>query len=206
MSAVETKVVRIRKSISIVLSGSLNPVHCGHVGLLIEVKKFLEEKFNYTVVNGFLAPSSDKYVLFKLGEGAMGLKDRIEMCKLAAVGHDWMKVCVWGIASSVNTARKLERETKHPVLQIGGADYVFKSKLWRYPFICFGRKGDTERVMAALKNNKINKDFIMIEKEIPDDISSTVIRKYFMSGDYVTAVKLKLIPESVGDYLKRLGE
>ncbi|AYV78737.1 MAG: hypothetical protein Edafosvirus29_1, partial [Edafosvirus sp.] len=149
-----TKESKIKENIGIVLSGSFNPIHNGHIKILGEAKNYLEKNHNFNVIYGYLAPSSDNYVKYKLGDWAINLSDRVKMCELASKDYDWIKVCSWGIASSFKTAQKLQTIAKCKVLEIGGADYVFKTKIWRTrPFICIGRKGDTENIKKAMRHD-----------------------------------------------------
>jgi nicotinic acid mononucleotide adenylyltransferase len=93
----------------LLLSGSFNPVHTQHVGALIATKKYLEG-LGWTVVGGFLAPSSDSYVQGKSGPEALPLKQRIALCGLAIEGFDWLSVCVRGEMSSNWTCRGIRSE------------------------------------------------------------------------------------------------
>ena len=57
--------------IILILSGSLNPPHYGHLDMLIKAKEYMETHYNYMVIYGFLIPSSDEYVEYKLGKEAI---------------------------------------------------------------------------------------------------------------------------------------
>src|SRR5437879_5087259 len=78
---------RVEKLAFLILSGSFNPIHTQHVRALKAARKHLE-KAGWTIVAGFLAPSSEAYVKKKLRAKALPICQRIELCKLAVEDSD----------------------------------------------------------------------------------------------------------------------
>lgn len=75
----------------LVLSGSFNPIHLGHLRLLDAARaKYSNDKVK--IMAGFLAPSSDNYVVAKLGGQAWSLDLRTRLCVLATIESDWIDV------------------------------------------------------------------------------------------------------------------
>src|SRR4029450_6490830 len=75
--------VRGREKLAfLLLSGSFNPVHTQHVRALSSTRKYIE-RLGWTVVGGFLAPSTDTYMKEKFAEAGLSLTRRIALCKLA---------------------------------------------------------------------------------------------------------------------------
>jgi nicotinic acid mononucleotide adenylyltransferase len=96
----------------LILSGAFNPVHAQHVHLLDRARKHMES-LGWAVVGGFLAPSSDTYVQGKLGEMALSLRRRIDLCELATEETDWISVCLKGEVSSNNACRGVQTQLEH---------------------------------------------------------------------------------------------
>lgn len=179
-------------------SGSFNPIHTGHISILEMIKKHLEENEGYEVLRGYIAPSSDDYVRGKLGLNAIALEDRIRLCELAIEATltkaltktntiNWLDVCPYGIMSSSRTASEIRKQMQIPsyikIFEIGGADYAIKAKPWlsrNKPFVCLGRSEYTQKV-RDLSSKSVNNDFIFIESELAEDISSTLIRTILSS-------------------------
>ena len=101
----------------LLLSGSFNPIHTQHVRALLVTRKYLE-RIGWAVVGGFLAPSSDTQVQEKLGAEGLLLAQRIELCRLAVEGLDWVSVCVKGEFSSNWACRGVRREIEHQCVDI----------------------------------------------------------------------------------------
>lgn len=116
---------RIRRRMSLVcgepafliLSGSFNPVHTQHVRAFDVARKHVEG-LGLSVVGGFLAPSGGSYLQSKLGEAAMSLEERIDLCKLAIGGHDWMSVCLKEEFSSNTACRAVRSELERHCLDV----------------------------------------------------------------------------------------
>jgi nicotinic acid mononucleotide adenylyltransferase len=79
----------------LLLSGSFNPIHRGHLRVL-EVARQHVIDLGWGVIGAFIAPSTDTYVKQKLGPQALPLLDRIELCLLSTSRHDWIEVCRHG--------------------------------------------------------------------------------------------------------------
>jgi nicotinic acid mononucleotide adenylyltransferase len=77
------------------LSGSLNPVHTQHTRAL-EVARTALERRGWTVVAGFLAPASGKFLEGELGSEAWPLEKRTRLCEAASGDSEWIDVCSWG--------------------------------------------------------------------------------------------------------------
>ena len=85
----------------IILTGALNPVHNGHVASLVHARAALEEA-GIAVLAGVLSPSHETYVRPKMARTAGGrywsTHDRLECCRRATAGSDWMCVGAWEAA------------------------------------------------------------------------------------------------------------
>jgi len=172
----------------ILLSGSFNPVHIGHIKALRAARARLEKQ-GYVIGSAVLAPSSDAYVGLKLGVDALPLQERIALCEKIIADDDddnaWIRVCHYGIASPQETISRLRQQEAIPVhvkiFEVAGADFAAIAKPWldnNRPFVCVGRKGSTNHVVKQIHNKKKirNNDFYMIDDEV-DDTSSTTIRQ-----------------------------
>ena len=85
--------------IILIESGSLAPPHKMHLGLMEITKKYFEENDKKKkVIGGFLIPSSDKYVKYKLKDDFIPLEHRVNMTKLLVKESDWLECLDWEIA------------------------------------------------------------------------------------------------------------
>jgi len=81
-------------------TGSLNPIHKGHVHMMNRSKKGLEDR-GWTVWTGFVSPSHDLYLKSKQRRGRLGPLDvasaehRLAMSELAIKEHPWLQVGRW---------------------------------------------------------------------------------------------------------------
>lgn len=79
-------------------TGAMNPIHLGHVEMLVHARNTLEERHGFRVLAGFLSPSHDLYVGPKASSSGTAFAEashRVEMARLAAVEHDWIEVATW---------------------------------------------------------------------------------------------------------------
>ena len=78
-------------------TGSLNPIHSGHIDMMNFAKKELESyKKNskkYTVIGGFISPSHDEYVSTK--PSYICSNDRVKMIKAAVKNSYWIECDEW---------------------------------------------------------------------------------------------------------------
>jgi len=218
LSAIEKCPTKKPKSfVVLLLSGSFNPVHKMHIHTFEVAKKHLQlDNPNLFVVGGYIAPSSDSYVLGKLQKEAMTLGHRSSMCGIETRKSDWIEVCNWGLASGHTVTREITEilkrnfpEQKIRTLEICGADHALKYNLWRHkPMVCLGRPQYTEKVKQALTKEEPNpKEFFFIEEEL-QEVSSTEVRQAMKSQDPEKMEELVTkgwIDEDILLYIKEQG-
>lgn len=114
---------KLKRGSGIVLSlnGAFNPPHLEHVSMMEEAKRIAEAK-GFTVLGGYLSPSSNKYLHQKKGRWAAPLDVRARMCAQAVLKSDWLMSTNLGIPSQSKTARTIEKEIKRPVYRVMGSD------------------------------------------------------------------------------------
>lgn len=78
----------------ILATGSFNPIHDGHIEMMIRAKETLEEN-GYSCIGGFLAPDHDAYMRLKLGKAAIPIHKRIKLIQAAAQAYEWLDVDAW---------------------------------------------------------------------------------------------------------------
>jgi len=201
-----------KKLAVLLLSGSFNPIHHGHITSFNIAKQKLENDHHLHVIGGFVAPSSDGYVSSKLQSGAMSLQHRNLSSRLATLNSDWIDILPWGIPSSTKVRNEVEKALKihYPgltiqVLEMCGADHAAKYNLWRYgeAMVCIGRQPYTTFVAEGLQKDYHHQYFILIE-EGPGVVSSTDIRNYLNNEQWDELKSSGLIDPLVVDYLKIL--
>ena len=195
---------RKEKLIILIESGSLAPPHIMHIGLMEITKKYIEENDKAKkVVGGYLIPSSDSYVKYKLGKDFIPLTHRVNMSKIITKDSDWLDVLDWGLAYGEEIKICLQkiinkRFPKHNIkcMLVFGVDYYLRARIkLKDTHICIIRPGyDIEKV-----KNMYPQNLIFIEgKDI--DISSTSIRKAIRENDEKTINELT--SKEIFDYIK----
>jgi uncharacterized protein (TIGR02452 family) len=217
------------RNIILILSGSLNPIHYGHVMMLEEARKYLEslslKQHHFNVLGMVLAPSSDGYVSKKLGKEAITLEKRCQLCQLAIESKTSMisdtslklfQVCDWGIASAEKLMDSIETEFKNAYqdqddfnieIEIGmvaGADDMVKRAIWNKDHLI-----PKNRVLIAIGRGNIpittkpNKYKFVIQSDLVPKTSSTIIRQAKTQGKIALdqLVKDNVLPSLVANVL-----
>ena len=77
-------------------TGSYNPVHFMHPRVIELSATYLQEKFGWKVVGGYISPSHDNYVSTKFhGREFIRAVHRLEMCRLATANHPFIAPSSW---------------------------------------------------------------------------------------------------------------
>src|SRR5437870_3485528 len=85
-----------KQPVVLLTTGSLNPIHKQHYDNFEIAKRELELRFpKLKVIAGYISPSQDLYVKSKLGNDAISIDERIEMCNLAVMESNWIDVDSW---------------------------------------------------------------------------------------------------------------
>merc|ERR1712096_45711 len=199
-------------------SGSFNPVHSSHLAAMDEASNVLIAK-GYTVLGGFIVPSSPGYVNAKLEEQAMPLKHRVAMVKEACQNTPW-EALDWGDASSPrikNQVNQYLREWCQRVLpnisietyEVGGADYVAKSlqrgshALLNPYTVCVGRGTDTQYVKNNMHKLRHLHNFYLSANNVPA-ASSTNVRSLLAQKDWTALINLYYMYPGVLHLMKQL--
>lgn len=155
-------------------TGGFAPIHNGHINLLEQSKKYLENN-NYHVAGGYISPSHDDYVLTKRNQNPnMNIYSRLNIANKFLLENEWIMVDPFeGLIckSSVNFTRIYNRLYKY--LKYHYKDYSFKI------VFCYG--SDNKNFSKVFETNNIlsicvNRDENIIKEENPYTI---YIDKYF---------------------------
>ena len=198
------KINKDDKLIVLIESGSLAPPHKMHLGLMEITKKYIEENDNKTkVIGGYLIPSSDKYVKYKLMKDFISLVHRVNMSKLLTKDSDWLDCLDWGFAYGEEIKMLLSRILKNKLpnydikcILVFGIDYYIRNRIpLRDEHICICRPGyDVNKIKEMYPKN-----LIIIEGK-DEDISSTKIRKAMREND--ENIINELTCKEIVDYIK----
>jgi nicotinic acid mononucleotide adenylyltransferase len=85
---------RDARPVVLLCTGAYNPVHDGHIQMMEDARKAVEEA-GYTVVGGYLSPGHDGYINLKLGDYALDVQTRVELCRMATADSEWLDVDPW---------------------------------------------------------------------------------------------------------------
>ena len=197
----------------IILTGALNPVHNGHVASLVHARAALEET-GIAVLAGVLSPSHETYVRPKMARTAGGrywsTHDRLECCRRATAGSDWMCVGAWEAAGPhtfwpdfpvVCQALQAELVASEGLRDVRvyfvcGADHWKKCRLHR------GMPGDLGLVVLPRDGVRAKSDpkkRIVAASSAPPDVSSTRIRRCLEGRG---PLHEGMLPPAVEEYLR----
>ena len=185
-------------------SGALAPPHKMHVGIMEMSKKYIEENLGQLkVLGGYLIPSSDKYVKYKLKKDFIPLNHRVNMTQLLIKNSEWLDCLDWGFAYGEEIRMILEKilKKKFPDYNIKcvlvfGIDYYLRHRIKISDLhICIYRPGfDIEEAKKLYPEN-----MIFVEGN-HDETCSTTIRKALRENN--DDVIKELVSEDVFNYLK----
>ena len=192
------------KLVVLIESGSLAPPHKMHIELMEKTKKFIEENNKNTkVICGFLIPSSNQYVKYKLKEDFIDLEHRVNMTKLMVKDSEWLDYLDWGLAYGEEIKEILDRIIKKEFPKyniksylVFGIDYYLRHRIpLNDEHICVFRPGyDINKAKEMYPNNLI---FVEGSEE---DVSSTLLRKAIREKD--EKIINEFTSKEVVDYIK----
>lgn len=204
-----------RKQAVLLSTGSLCPIHKGHLQIIDVAAKFLSEKCQIDPLVGYISPSCDLYVGSKLGPELIPFQQRYEMVKLACEEHNQIPGALPIIPDSweglqpdfidfpyvkkhfENQLKKLFPDKNLLLLYVTGADHFNKCGLNRASgYVAVSRvgykiNGSTcpERNLYICSTPEYN--------EFYSDTSSTIIRNAMKKGQSIDG----LTYDSVVKYL-----
>ena len=94
------------QKITLLATGSFNPITNGHLLMLEHTKNEIRDQFD--VVTGYISPVNQEYGKPNL----LNSKSRLSMCQLAVLTSNWINVDSWEINQSPEDMKKLREEAK----------------------------------------------------------------------------------------------
>lgn len=202
------------------LCGSMSPITFLHLRMFELARDSLNRSGKYSVESGFISPVHDSYGKKGLVEG----KHRLAMCELAVKSSDWIKVDPWELSQPgwTQTAKvlahyqtKISAETNGEarLKLLCGADLLESfatPDLWaeqdirdiveRYGLVVISRCGSNPEkfIYESDQLTPLNRYIDIVTEWIPNDVSSTKIRRSLRRGESVKY----LIPDEVIGYIK----
>ena len=198
------------------LLGSFCPATLAHIQAFTEAREFLfggrYDKHphlleSFAAVLGFISANPDGYVSGKFqrtkGEkkAPLNYEQRIKLIELATANHSWIQI-EEREGCTMQYLKHKWRNLKFTHITMNGADDVVKNRKWKRAgpdniLLTLGRPGDTEKVVAAVKEYNIDPRYFILGPELPN-VSSTAAREALAEED-VEAAKQFLHP-SVADW------
>lgn len=207
-----------RKRAILVSTGSMCPIHKGHLTMFDIAARFLKEEFGIDPLVGYISPSCDDYLFHKLGSDMILFQHRYEMTKLACKEHNEQQNVLHVFADSweghqpkfVNfpevrdhfesELKKLFPEKEFIVLYLTGADHFNRCNLIKSSCcVAIGRVGCKIEAKSDPKRNIFICDSTK-NSGIFTDFSSTAIREAIKKGEAFEKMTFK----SVANYMKEV--
>jgi len=204
--------------VALILSGAFNPPHRMHIECLSLARRHLQNS-GMEVIAGFMAPSSDGYILAKVEEAcepkemALPLDERSKLCQLAInASHEagWLKVLPWGIMSGSSIKRSVEKSFSScgcPVqcFTVYGADFFIKMGDVLPESICVPRETCGEALQKLMNkvraNRQVPEHFYCAPAEL-QAMSSSEVRSFWKQSDWCGLEKADLLHPTVLEELR----
>lgn len=142
-------------------TGGFAPIHKGHINLLEQVKKYMNNE-NLHIAGGYISPSHDDYVLTKRNQHKdMNIFNRLNICNKELIDNDWIMVDPFeGLIckNSINFTKVIDRLQKY-------LEYHFKNYKFQIIF-CYGT--DNKDFAKLFENNGILSFCVNRDKNIID--------------------------------------
>lgn len=119
------------KNIILFASGSLCPVHVGHISLLECAKKWLETKYDMNVIAGYLSPHKNISLKFN-GKEPLSICHRLELCNAIVEDSSWIMVDSFRCLSDIETHPNKREYRKGPPSYMS-RDAILKLYKERFP-------------------------------------------------------------------------
>lgn len=209
-----------RKRAVLLSTGSLCPIHKGHLQNFDIAAKFLSEKCQIDSLVGYISPSCDLYVSHKLGRDNIPFKDRYEMTKLACDEHNKEQGVLHIVPDSweglqprfydfpeVRDHFEEELQKKFPdenlmLLYVTGADHFMNCGLYNSRgYVAISRVGYQIRGKSRPERNL----YICNDPEYGEffsDVSSTKIRKAMREGTNIDGLTYESVVEYINQNVK----
>lgn len=143
----------------IVMTGSMCPVHTGHMELM-ELARHVAEQAGFTVIGGYLSPGHDEYVAGKTGNANIPASIRVVLCTEALRESSWIDADPWEAlhrkvaVNFTDVVVRLERYLTHhlghhvDVIYACGADNARFALTFAHTGYCVvvGRPGYEDRI------------------------------------------------------------
>ena len=213
-----------RGPLVLVTHGSFNPVHRGHVAMMVRSKRFLEEE-GFAVVGGVMAITRAEHIRAK-GKQAYSDDVRCRLLALACASEPWLRHC-GGAGVQVTSARayasahlaELGRQHGVPVrtATVEGSDvYLRYGKPAPKPeqlTLVVARAGELAQAAERVRTHKAAASVRVLSAasgEVDaavdqgmEDASSTLVLQVLKRGDRLACVDL--CGEAVAEELLRVG-
>jgi len=181
-----------------VSTGAYCPIHLQHFDIFNLARQVMEEKHQFHVIGGFISPSHESYLTWKLPKSdVISTEHRINMAELAVASSQWVSVSRWesqlpGFVDFPDIVKSIETyiSTQFPKFTIStfclcGADHVLKTGLLYQNQL---KVVAVSRPSVALEWPKIvdakkNPHFYVVQSDVEADVSSTMIRKRMQCGE-----------------------
>lgn len=206
----------------LISTGSLCPVHRGHLTMFDIAAQFLATHHNIDVLAGYLSPSADVWVSEKLGCWAIPCPYRYQMCRLACDEHNRNKGTLHVITDPWEGLQfprfianfkvrdrldnLLQREFPHEhllVLYLCGMDFYRNRRPERPYIIGVGRTGysSTKSTRPEIHSYACSCDNAPELAHLQSDFSSTELRRRWQDGVSLSDI---MYP-SAEAYLRQFG-
>lgn len=171
----------------LVLGGSFNPVHRGHVENIDHAVAHLQTK-GITVVAAVLVPANDTWVRHKFSKDeqhwALSEAKRIHLCELACQHSEFAVVLPWAECSAQSIGVALVQATGFRYLMVCGADMIARGCYLDSASVCFARDGLDMRQGIEMRKNRRAETHVIETETLLKHLSSTLVREFMKRKDW----------------------
>jgi nicotinic acid mononucleotide adenylyltransferase len=156
------------EDLAVLLStGSFNPLHWGHIGILECAARLLEASGTTRVIAGFLSPSSDIYLSSKSSRKGLGWflpsELRVASCGRFTANHPWIETSGWEadqphFVDFPSVASHLKRVVEGRLQRSINVYYVCGADLYRRAGLVRGLPNGIGVVVVARENDHVPQD------------------------------------------------
>eukprot|EP01064_Diplonema_japonicum_P004927 TRINITY_DN1325_c0_g1_i1.p1 TRINITY_DN1325_c0_g1~~TRINITY_DN1325_c0_g1_i1.p1 ORF type:complete len:244 (+),score=40.31 TRINITY_DN1325_c0_g1_i1:64-732(+) len=177
----------------IIMGGSFSPIHKSHLKCMEAAKERCEAE-GYAVLGGLLVPSTDRHVMYKLGDEGLKKEVRNKLCQDCVEDSDWIDVLTseknyadtrmvrWNLTNALPEVLDICPDDI-TVYELYGSDIVSTSS--EKLLVVVRDPSHAQHLQEAIDSGMANPGFYLISDPSIEPFSSTAARLAVQNRDVV---------------------